>query len=395
MRVGISGFVPERLTQARILSSMTKIELSQRIGKSSSTISRWESGDSCPESDAIESLSFVLGFQVAWFMKPFYEKPESTAFYRTLATTSGDLRNKAGTKMFWFQEIASYLSEFLDWPVLNIPLINAHDHRGLDGIDIATAALKCRELWGLGIGPIEDLSMAVEGAGVICAHVVQGNTKMDGLSQWDESQNRPFILLSVDKRNYFRSRFDLAHELGHIVLHRNIKTFDILHLKEIEKQANYFASCLLMPEESLSVELPKYPSLENLLMLKKRWGVSVAAIIYRAEKSHLITEDEALRLRKNYSARGWSKGEPFDQESLVEEVRLMPRAVRAVVEAGIKSKLDLIRDLLMPVEDIEQICGLVPGFLSGQSRPATDPTPVLKSVASVSQSARVIEFRRK
>ncbi|PYC04855.1 ImmA/IrrE family metallo-endopeptidase [Pseudomonas sp. MB-090624] len=395
MRVGISGFVPERLTQARVFSSMTKIELSQRIGKSSSSISRWENGDSSPESEALESLSFVLGFPVAWFTRPIYQRPESTVFYRTLSSTSGDLRGKAGTKMSWLQETAAYLSQWLDWPELNLPAVNVSDHRELDGLDIAAAALKCRELWDLGIAPIEDLSMAIEGAGIICAHVKQGNTKMDGLSQWDESQNRPFILLSIDKCNYYRSRFDLAHELGHVVLHRDIKTFDLLHLKEIEKQANYFASCLLMPEELLSVELPRYPSLENLLTLKKRWGVSVAAIIYRSEKLGLITEQEALRLRKSYSARSWSKGEPFDSERAVEVVRLMPRAVEAVLDANIKCKTDIVRDLLMPAGDIEQLCGLSSGYLSGHLKPVSDPVPVLKGGLGQSHGATVIEFRRK
>lgn len=395
MRVGISGFVPERLTQARIFSSMTKIELSQRIGKSSSSISRWENGDSSPESDSLESLSFVLGFPIAWFTRPVFQRPESTVFYRTLSTTSGDLRGKAGAKMSWFQEVAVYFSQWLDWPELNLPVVSVSDHRELDDLDIASAALRCRELWDLGIGPIEDLSMAVEGAGVICAHVKQGNTKMDGLSQWDESQNRPFILLSIDKCNYYRSRFDLAHELGHVILHRYIKTFDLLHLKEIERQANYFASCLLLPEELLSVELPRFPSLENLLALKKRWGVSVAAIIYRSEKLGLISEQEALRLRKSYSARSWAKGEPFDAERDVESVRLMPRAVNAIVDAQIKSKLDITRDLLMPVADIEQLCGLSSGFLSGHLKKFSDPMPSLKEGLVSSKGSSVVEFRRR
>jgi len=395
MRVGISGFVPERLTQARLLSSMTKIELSQRIGKSSSSVSRWENGDSSPESESLQSLSFALGFPVAWFTRPLYERPDSTVFFRTLSTTSGDLRGKAGTKMHWLQEIAGYLSEWLDWPELNLPVLRAQDHRELDALDIANAALKCRELWDLGIAPIEDLSMAVEGAGIVCAHVKQGNTKMDGLSQWDELRERPFILLSVDKCNYYRSRFDLAHELGHIVLHRHIKTFDLLHLREVESQANYFASCLLLPEELLSVELPKYPTLENLLALKRRWGVSVAAIIYRADKLGLISEEETLRLRKSYSARGWSKGEPFDSDLDIESVRLMPRAIDALLDAGLKSKMDILRDLLMPAANIEQLCGLELGYLSGKLRPISEPMPTLKNSPDMRGGGTVVEFRKR
>jgi len=394
MRVGVSGFVPARLTQARVLASLTRLELSERIGKSSSSISRWEKGESAPESEALESISFVLGFPVAWFTRPISSKPLSPVFYRTLASTSSDLRGKAGTKMDWLQEIAGYFSTWLDWPELNLPSCEVTDHRELDFPEIARTALKCREMWGLGLGPIADLSMAAEGAGIICAHVHQGNTKMDGLSQWDESQKRPFILLSNDKGNYYRSRFDLAHEIGHVVLHKNIKTFDILHLKEIEKQANYFASCLLLPEELLSVELPRYPSLENLLSLKRRWNVSVAAIIYRAEKLLLISEQEALRLRKSYSARGWMKGEPLDTDYALESVRLMPRAINAILDANIKTKVTIVRDLMMPVKDVEQLCGLADGFLAFQPKILSNPLPKLKSPQNESGS-NVIEFKKK
>jgi Zn-dependent peptidase ImmA (M78 family) len=296
--------------------------------------------------------------------------------------------------MDWLQEIAGYLSNWLDWPELNIPSYEITDHRELDFSEIARAALRCREMWGLGLGPIADLSMAAEGAGIICAHVHQGNTKMDGLSQWDESQKRPFILLSNDKNNFYRSRFDLAHEIGHVVLHKNIKTFDILHLKEIERQANYFASCLLLPEELISIELPRYPSLENLLSLKRRWNVSIAAIIYRAEKMLIISEDEALRLRKSYSARGWTKGEPLDNDYDLESVRLMPRAINAILDAKIKTKVSIVRDLMMPVKDVEQLCGLNDGFLAFQPKIINNPLPKLKSSQAHSNS-NVLEFKKK
>lgn len=394
MRVGVSGFVPVRLTQARVLASMTMLELSERLGKSSSSVSRWERGESAPESEALEAISFVLGFPVSWFMLPVSGKPHSVAFYRTLASTSADLRGKAGTKMDWLQDVARYLSTWLDWPDINIPRVDVTDHRQLDSVDIARVAQECRDLWGLGQAPIPDLALAAEGAGIICARIHQGNKKMDGLSQWDELQERPFILLSSDKGNYFRSRFDLAHEIGHIVLHRFIKTFDINHLKDIESQANYFASCLLLPEESFSLELPRYPSLENLLSLKKRWRVSVAAMIYRAEKRGLISDTEALRLRKNYSARGWSKCEPLDGEVEVENVRLLSRAVHALLDAKIKTRESIVGELMLPRDILEQLCGLPKGFFEPAIKALSAPRPRLKAEV-INSSGRVVEFRKK
>lgn len=390
MRVGVSGFVPERLAQARNFAGMTRLALSERLGKSSSSISRWENGDSAPESDALEAMSFVLGFPVAWFLKPSNQGPGSPVFFRTLTSTSSDLRGRAGTKMIWLQEVTAYLSQWLDWPEVCLPAVEVQDHRELDSRAIALIAQQCREMWELGCGPLDNLSMAVESAGVICAKVHQGNTKMDGLSQWCERQQRPFILLADDKRNYFRSRFDLAHELGHIVLHRHITTFELAHLNEIEAQANLFASNLLLPEEAISLELPRYPSLENLLSLKRRWRVSIAAIIYRADRLGLLSEQETLRLRKSYSARGWSKNEPFDDQHDVETVRLLPRALAAVAEAKIKSKESICAELLLPRKNLEEICGTEKGYFSDSAVHSLNPEPKLKQ-----SSSNIVEFRRK
>lgn len=389
MRVGVTGFVPMRLTQAREFASLTRLELSARLKKSSSSVSRWEKGESAPEAEALEAMSLILGFPLSWFTKPLIERKSAPVFYRTLASTTKDLRSRAGLKMEWLQEIFEYFSTWLDWPAVDLPDIQVSDHRELRRSDIAQAAMDCRTRWGLGLAPIPDLALAVESAGVICARIVQGNIKMDGLSQWNES-GRPFILLSNDKCNYYRSRFDLAHELGHVVLHRNIKTFEASHLKDIEGQANYFASCLLLPEEMISVELQRYPSLESILALKKRWNVSVAAIIYRAAQMRLISEEEVLRLRKNYSARGWNKCEPFDGEHLLESVRLMPRAVKAVMDSKIKSAEQIIRDLVISRKYIEQLCGLADGYLASPLVGA-EVVPKLKAMPG----STVVEFKRR
>lgn len=391
MRVGVSDFIPARLTQARESASLTRLELSARLGKSSSSVSRWEKGESAPEAEALQAMSLMLGFPITWFTKPLGEHEKSPVFYRTLASTTRDLRTRAGLRMEWLQEIFIYLSTWLDWPALNLPDVQITDHRELRAADIAKAAAECRRLWGLGLGPISDLALAAESAGIVCARTFQGNTKMDGLSQWNESAQRAFILLSDDKCNYYRSRFDLAHEIGHIVLHRRIKTFDNLHLKEIERQANYFASCLLLPEESISIEISRYPSLESLLSMKRRWSVSVAAIIYRSEKLNLIDEEQALRLRKSYSARGWAKGEPLDNEQPVEIIRLLPRAMKTALEARVLTKEQILRDLVISRKEIEKICGLPNDFLSVESIPVSNAIPTLKGTTT----GTVVKFKRR
>lgn len=393
MRAGVSGFVPVRLTQARVSAGLTKLDLGNRIGKSPSSVTRWEKGESLPESEALESLSLILKCPIAWFTKELPPETKSNIFFRTLATTTNDLRTVARVKIGWQQEIATYFSKWLDWPEIKLPQSNAIDHRELDRSDVANYAQSCRDMWGLGLGPIENLLLSIESAGVICSKIYQGHTKMDGLSQWEEPTNRPFILLSKDKNNYYRGRFDAAHELGHLVMHRFINTFDLLHHKEIEDQANYFASCFLLPEESLSLELPRYPSLENLLGLKRRWKVSVAAIIFRANKLGLIGEDETLRLRKSYSARGWSKGEPLDDSTPPETIRLLPRAVKALLDNNIKSKSQIVSELLLARREIEHICGLEPDFLTELPTLDNNACPALRK--PIDTTSNVVAFKQR
>ena len=129
---------------------------------------------------------------------------------------------------------------------------------------------ECRKVWKLGMGPISDVVLTLENAGVIFSRDEIGYLRMDGVSHWSQLDNRPYVFVAADKANGIRNRFDAAHELGHLVLHRNIdeKTFK-QHYKEIEQQADLFAGCFLLPAESFSSEV-SWPTLETLLTSRSK-----------------------------------------------------------------------------------------------------------------------------
>src|SRR5699024_1699161 len=120
----------------------------------------------------------------------------------------------------------------------------------------------------------KNLTRLLESSGVMITKDWLNSDDMDGVSTW--INDRPYILVAKDKNNYFRNRFDNAHELGHIILHKNLSDKDCESIghKEIEQQANHFASCLLMPSASLSLSYRNI-TLENLLIEKRYWGSSV------------------------------------------------------------------------------------------------------------------------
>ena len=95
--------------------------------------------------------------------------------------------------------------------------------------------------------------------------------------------NTPFVFLNTNKTAE-HSRYDAAHELGHLVLHRHGSPQGI----EAEKQANQFASAFLMPRGSVHPVAPRFPTFDILVSLKRRWGVSVAALAYRLHNLGLV-----------------------------------------------------------------------------------------------------------
>lgn len=298
--------------------------------------------------------------------------------------------------MEWLQEATGFLQEYLDFPNVNIPYLDVDDYRAIDDELIEVMASKCRKLWGLGIAPVKDLLLTIENAGVICSRFEQGSAVMDGYSQWNQEEQRPYIILATDKNNYYRSRFDAAHELGHIVLHRYVKRLDLVNFKPIEDQANKFAAFFMLPEESFSVELPPYPTLENFVSLKNRWGMSAQAMILRAKSLELISALEYQRLYKSVSARGWRKGEPLDDLRKPESVRLLPRCINLLLEEKVFTKSGLLEGLSMTRTDVEDILSMPRGFLTESVVMNLEDRIKIKNSfstnASVKDSSKVVDI---
>lgn len=402
MRSGVAGFQPARLAQARMARSMTQIALGRMIGRSSGTLSKWESGDQQPEAEALERLSTCLGLPSAWFLKPVPNYGESVCFFRSTAAATKTAQAIAQVRLKWLNEISLDLQQFLEWPDINLPTLDQIDHKNISEEDIEEAAALCRNTWKLGLGPISNMLLALENSGVICTREELGYTRMDGASQWFLTDGRPYVFLSADKANAMRSRFDAAHELGHLVLHRSVTGLDFTKRNpEIERQAHRFASAFLLPAESFAAEI-SHPSLDTFLTLKPRWKVSVAAMIVRCADLGIIDEAYTIRLWKNYSARGWRRGEPLDDSIPVEKTKLLPRAIELILSSGVFDRPGIVSTLGLSQSDTESLCGLPLGWLSETKNQNISDIVRLKTEVGVSSNvdrpthhqANIIDFSK-
>jgi Zn-dependent peptidase ImmA (M78 family) len=172
--------------------------------------------------------------------------------------------------------------------------------------------------------PIDDIVRELERHGAVVARLRLTEDGIDAFS-WPGLE-RPVVILGVDKDDRARSRFDAAHELGHVVMHRDHpRSAD----RDLERQAHRFASSFLLPSDRLKEEWePGRLNWRDLMTLKRRWQMSLAALLYRARQDELLTPTAYESAVKYISRVGWRKREPGDLGP-PERPRLLRKAVRA------------------------------------------------------------------
>ena len=367
MRSGTPGFRGGRLAQARDARGLTQVALAELVGRSSSSVSRWEKDEQSPEPQALAGLAMELEVPVAFFLRPVGDGESAPTFFHSMATTTQSLRRRTRARLRWAQEIALSLQEWVDLPPVNVPsLSGVTDYREVRQGDIEAMANACRARWELGEGPITHVLLVLENAGVVVVKEEVGSVRLDGLSGWSALDGRPYVLIARDRDTCVRCRMEAAHELGHLVLHRGVdpKAMDRnAAFREIERQAFDFASAFLMPAESFAAEVST-PSLNAFLALKERWRTPIAAMIRRSARLHILSEEYERRLWKHYSSRGWRKFEPLDEQLVVENPRLLARSVQLLVHEKVRDRRSLLSDFRLRGKDVEALCGLQPGYMS-------------------------------
>jgi Zn-dependent peptidase ImmA (M78 family) len=288
------------------------------------------------------------------------------------------------------------LQDYLTLPVCNVPdLMGSRDFRTLEDADIEKIAKECRRYWGLGDGPISDIHLLMENHGVIVIHDEVGSATMDGLSAWSTADGRAYIYVAIDKPSAVRSRFNVAHELAHLVLHRHVKQPKLStpeEFKEIERQAHLFAAAFLLPAETFSSELFS-PSLNSFIALKERWKVSVGVMIKRSQSLALVEEDYLVRLWKHYSSRGWKTREPLDDSLPSEQPCLPSRSIMVLAEKGGWTVPQILTEIPFFANDIERLTSLPTGYLNDQLA-RVFPMPAIKPIKAPHHGeAEVFDFQ--
>jgi Zn-dependent peptidase ImmA (M78 family)/DNA-binding XRE family transcriptional regulator len=291
------AFDPARLTQARRICKMSKVELHDAVGVSAAAIGQYERGEVKPRAETIAALADALHVPAGFFAhgRPRVLVDIAEASFRRLRATTVAQQQQATAYVEQVWELSAYLEASVEFPAIDLPDWAWPD--SADTPDPITAARLMRKYWDLGVEPIEHLVYQLEQHGILTVFFTmkeEGNpddkSRIDAFST--TALPRPIIVLTPDKANdVMRHRFSAAHELGHVLLHHGRQGTD----NQMERQANEFAAEFLTPRDVLATQLPRRLNFDRLEELSQWWGVSVHSLIYRSRELEVFSESTARR----------------------------------------------------------------------------------------------------
>jgi Zn-dependent peptidase ImmA (M78 family)/transcriptional regulator with XRE-family HTH domain len=373
-------FDGSRLTLARHLAGLRKSDLAVRVDKSATAVAAWESGAKRPTASTVAQLALSLSVDPGFFaVRPDdIAALSTTPHFRSLRSTSQLARDQAFAYGQLAVDIATSLERHVELPDVDVPSLPVTvGPRKDDSPERAAQAL--RDQWAIGSGPVGHLVRLLEHRGVLVVFSPPQTAAVDAYSF--DSRLRPVVVLNPIKLDYYRQRFDVAHELGHLIMHGDAEPGG----RVVEEQAHRFASELLMPAAQIYDLLPATMGGNvwvSLAKLKEQWGVSMQALLYRARRLGRLGDVSYRNAMTTISARGWRRDEP-GLISAIEQPSLLPKAVQLLDQEGI-DEAALVAQCRVPTNLFRTVTARTPGDLVTES----EPGPHVGSVAG----ARVISL---
>lgn len=299
------------LKLARESRGLSQKDLSLKLGIKQGTLSKIENEFLSVDEDLLDKFADLLEYPKSFF---FQEKAVHlvTGHYRKKITLPQKEVRKQQSKMTILEWHLEKMINSIELPEVNLPKWNCNFDGGPE-----ICANYIREYWKIPRGRIENLTKVIEDNGVVVIPLDLG--KLDGLSAFSQS-GIPIIFVNKYMAGD-RHRFNLAHELGHLIMHFAQK---IDENRDIEDEAHLFASELLVPSKEIRAQVKRI-TIEKLAELKKYWKVSMQAILVKSYKQlSALTKNQYHYLWKQMSYLGYRKNEPVfipvEKAQLVREI---------------------------------------------------------------------------
>lgn len=347
-------FNPARLSLARMRRRLTAKALAEKAGLVPDTISRLENGLHPPDVATVARLAASLGFPISFFERddPCDLDTDAVSF-RSFSKMSASERDAAISVGSLGLELGAWVEERF-----NLPKPDLLDLSHETNPDIAASSV--RQYWGLGERPIGNALSLLETKGVRVFSLSENTASVNAFSFWRD--NKPYIFLNNFKTSE-SSIFDAAHELGHLTMHKH---GDPKGNRIAEREADRFASVLLMPERDVRARVRRNMSVDGIIAAKTRWRVSAMALAYRLNALGLLSAWQYKSACIELGKRGYRSSEPI---GIRRETSMVWKKILSQLWAERTTKNDIASDLDLPLDELE---GLIWNLAGEDHRPVAD-----------------------
>lgn len=299
----MNNFNPDLFRLFRAERGLSQKTLAEKLGVVQSEISKAESGKKIPSDWVVEKASALFGCLPSFFGQTDVLLPEEGIRHRKRKALSATLRERIEAQaLLRMMDVAAF-SKCCGENPSTLPSRN-----GKSSVEMARAL---RAAWRVPSGPVENLIGILEQHGVLILSFDFGTDLLDAFAIPQPDSAAP-VCIALNTNPCFpadRQRFTLAHELGHIVLHRE-EFADESDEKRQEKEANEFAGEFLAPRTDVESDLTPPLTFPRLRELKAKWKMSMGALVHRAEDIGILKPSEAKRIWFFFGRYGYRKREP-------------------------------------------------------------------------------------
>lgn len=332
----------------RQLNQFSLEDLAIKVGKSRQFLHKIEMNQVAPSVDLVEILSKTFDVNSDIFFTSYPILHEEQINFRSNKTAKVSTKQSVVAQGEYLRRLVEYLEKHLRLPKYSIPTTEASNFQ-----EIENAASSFRKHFDLGLGPISDMTKLCEMLGIIVTSFPGVSNEVDALSI---ASKRP-IFVNNEKSSTCRQRFNLAHELGHLVLHDGCLTGDTV----TEAQAHRFASALLIPQEMMNSHFRSCFNgrfnWSKLSEMKYSWKISKSALLYRAKSLGLLSEKSYqsgyIYLRRTGEAITEIEDHFIEKES----PELLSKCFKALNKKGISIN-QITEDLQISVDVLNQVTQL-------------------------------------
>lgn len=380
-------FNGKRLKEALQFREKKMTELADETGISKQSLSLYANDGNTPPFENVVKIARALRFPTDFFMaEDLCTVATGNTYFRSQASATKKSRSSQKLKLEYVAKMYEVLLNYINFPELNLPKID--DFSLPDDIaeadsdetyaEIEKLAAEVRKFWGMGSGPIDNLQYILESNGIIVTGFSDVASDIDAFSQQIDIDGKKvyIIALAIGSKPIERLRFDMAHELGHILMHTWGEDNEDVSKDEFnarEKQANFFASALLLPRETFTRSVSAYPTnVDYYKSLKKRWKVSMQAMMYRTRQLGIISDNQFQYMMRTVSKNGWRTKEPGDVPGHIKDT-IFQGAIDLLFDGGYLTVDELLKEfghygVILSQEDLENLMCLKEGTLKQEAK---------------------------